>query len=133
VIRAVVDTNVLISAVLAPGLPGDVVAAGRAGRYHPVTSPYIIEEFRRVMVRRLDLESADVDRIALAIARSAEVVPVFEASRAWCGDPADDAVIETALRGEASHIVTGDRRLRATEMDSVEFVTPKEFLELLGI
>lgn len=130
-IRAVVDTNVLISAVIGTGAPCDVVTAGRCGRFRIVTSPYIVEEFRRVMVGKLGLDREQVDRIAYTIARSAEVVPVFEAARVSCSDRADDAIIDTAIVGDASYIVTGDRRLRACSVAAVEFVGPAEFLALL--
>lgn len=130
-IKAVVDANVLISALIGTGVPRDLVTAGRSGRFRIVTSPYIVEEFRRVMIGKLGMDRAQVDRIAYAIARSAQVVPVFEAAREWCGDRADDAIVETAIVGDASHIVTGDRRLRECSVAAVEFVGPADFLELL--
>lgn len=125
------DTNVLVSAVIASGVPSDLVAVSRRGAFANVSSPYIIEEFRRVMCAKLGLDPAEVDRVALAIARAAEMVPVFEASRLWCEDAGDNPVVETAVRGEASHLVTGDRRLLMARVESLDIVTPAEFAELL--
>ena len=78
-----------------------------------VTIPYeVVDELlRRVMTGKLGFDAEEVDRIALAIARASEMVPVFEASGTWCEDAADDTIIETALRGGAAYVVTGDRRL----------------------
>lgn len=130
-IRAVVDTNVLISAVIGTGVPRELVAAGRAGRFLIVSSPYLIEEFRRIMIGKMALDREQVDRIAFAIARAAEVVPVFEATRQWCSDRADDAVVETAIHGGATHVITGDRRLARCSVAALEFTTPAAFLGLL--
>lgn len=130
-IRAVIDTNVLISSVIGQGSPRQVVIEGRRGAFEPVCSPYIINEFRLVMQAKFHLEVEQVEKIAFAIARSSVVVPVFEASQQWCSDPADDAVVETAIMGMATHIVTGDRRLSATAIDLIEFIDPTAFLRLI--
>lgn len=131
-IRAVLDTNVLVSAVIAHGVPSDLVAASRRGTFANVSSPYIIDEFRRVMTVKLGLDGTDVDRLALAIGRSSEMVPVFAASRLWCEDASDNPVIETAVRGGASHLVTGDRRLLMVRVESLEIVMPSAFTALLS-
>ncbi|MRR13568.1 putative toxin-antitoxin system toxin component, PIN family [bacterium] len=130
-IRAVLDTNILVSAALSRGAPYEAVIAARAGRFEQVCSPYIIEELRRVMTDKLGFELVELERLTLAIARKSVMVPVFEASRHWCSDGADDAVVETALRGVATHLVTGDRRLLQTEVELIEIVTAQEFLQAL--
>ena len=129
-IRAVLDTNILISAIIADGLPSRLVASVRRGEFVAVCSPYIIDELRRVMTEELGFDAEEVDRIALAIARASEMVPVFEASGQWCEDAADDAIIETALRGGAGYVVTGDRRLLGVcgeKSGGVAIVTMGEF------
>lgn len=48
-LRSVVDTNVLVSAILSPkGLPAQLVRAFQAGAFQLVLSPSILEEVRRV-------------------------------------------------------------------------------------
>jgi len=135
VIRAVLDTNVLISAIIADGVPSQLVASARRGEFAAVCSPYIIDELRRVMTAKLGFDAEEVDRIALAIARSSQMVPVFEASGRWCDDLADDAIIETALRGDADYLVTGDRRLLGACVErpgTLAMVTAGEFARFLG-
>ena len=46
--RAVLDTNVLISGVFFGGLPGRILSAWAAGRFDLVLAPDILEEYRRV-------------------------------------------------------------------------------------
>ena len=133
-IRAALDTNILISAIISDGVPSQLVASARRGEFVAVCSPYIIDELRRVMTGKLGFDAEEVDRIALAIARGSQMVPVFEASGTWREDAADDAIIETALRGDAAYVVTGDRRLLGVRIGGppcVVVVTAGEFAELV--
>lgn len=132
-IRAVLDTNVLTTAVLTPGRAYDVVRAARDGRFQHVTSAYILDESRRVMTGKLRLNRADVEAILLRLASMSEVHPIFSARRSWCGDSADDAVVETAIMGGADYLVTGDRLLLSAAIDEMRTMTLREFAELLGI
>jgi putative PIN family toxin of toxin-antitoxin system len=130
--RVVIDTNVLLSAIIADGTPARVVSAARAGAFRSVTSVYVLDELRSVLIRTFDHSSALAEERALAVARFSEVMPVTGSDQVWCTDPADDAVIATALLGRASVIVTGDRKLRRAEVEGLEILTPGEFLDRLG-
>lgn len=134
-IRAVLDTNILISAIIADGLPSRLISSARRGEFVAVCSPYIIDELWRVMTDKLGFDAEEVDRIALAIAHASEMVPVFEATGRWCEDAADDAIIETALRGGAGYVVAGDRRLLGVcgeKSAGVAVVTAGEFAGRVG-
>ena len=48
-IRAVLDTNVLVSALLFTGPPSQLVPAWQSGRLRPVVSAEILEEYLRVL------------------------------------------------------------------------------------
>lgn len=48
-IRAVIDTNIIVSGLLFGGLPSKVVNAAIDRRFIWVTSPYLIEELERVL------------------------------------------------------------------------------------
>jgi putative PIN family toxin of toxin-antitoxin system len=52
VIRAVLDTNTIVSAVIAPvGIPAQILAAARAGQFLIVTSRPIVTEVLRTLQR----------------------------------------------------------------------------------
>lgn len=131
-IRAVLDTNIIVSAAIADGTPAALMRAARRGAYELVSSAYILEEARRVLVGKLGFTAGDVDPVLLAVAATAsDLVPVTRATREWCGDPGDDAVIETALVGRAGFLVTGDRLLLATNVEGTRRITAVEFAALL--
>jgi putative PIN family toxin of toxin-antitoxin system len=137
-LRAVIDTNVTISALITAGSPPDrVLRALLAERFDAVTSPQLIAELedvasRRKFLARVRLAPAELRLFLDTIhAHSAIVRPDFEVS-AMQSDPADNRVLEAAVAGNADYIVTGDGALLALgEYEGVEIVTPAMFIAIL--
>lgn len=138
-IRAVVDTNVVVSALLSPsGNPARVIrAAGLSFRL--VWSPGIVAECLRVLdyprvARFLRTEGREEEArgVVLALAAGAhmvahEMLPRLSVVKA---DPDDDLLLATALAGGASVVVSGDRRhlLPLGEFGGVRIIDPAAFL-----
>lgn len=136
-LRAVLDANVYVSAIIQPaGTPGRLVERFLRERdFEIVLSPSIVDEVLRALgyrkVRRL-LRGADAQLWFEDLVVLADVVADRELSGV-CDDPDDDKYLAAALEGRASHVVTGDRRFLALgEHAGVEIVTPRAFLDLLG-
>ena len=116
-LRVVVDTNVWVSAVINPGgQPARVLASLREGRFRLVISEPLLGELADVLsrpriVRRYRLDPAEVDKLLALLRSGAEVVDVSGDVRV-CRDPADDRVLETALRGNVRALVTRDDDLK---------------------
>ncbi len=132
-IRAVLDANVVVAAMLNPfGVPGEVVSSARQG-YELVWSPSIVAECHRVAEYRKvrnRFRVADphgfIDDLAAAALMVTTDLPRVEAVRA---DPSDDVYIATALVGAAGWVVSGDRHLLALKrFAGVSIVTPANFL-----
>ena len=49
--RAVLDTNVLVSAIFVSGIPGRILAAWSEGRFEMFASVDILTEYQRVVAR----------------------------------------------------------------------------------
>ena len=138
-IRAVLDANVVVAAVLNPaGVPSDVASRVREG-YELVWSPRIVAESHRVAEYRKirnRFRVADphgfIDDLAEAALMVTTELPEVEAVRV---DPSDDVYIATALVGAAAWVVSGDRHLLALRrFAGVSVVTPARFLgELRGL
>ena len=141
--RAVVDSSVLISAFLTPGRTADLVlSAAEYGAFTLCLSRELLEEMidalldkRERLARFYSYADEQVFRYAeglLAIAKIAENLP--ELSGAVPLDPKDDMIVATAIRAEADHLVTGDRRhlLALGEYEGIKIVTPREFLDRLA-
>jgi putative PIN family toxin of toxin-antitoxin system len=138
VIRAVLDANVVVAAMLNPaGRPAEVVGKVRVD-FELVWSPPIVAECHRVAdyrkirsrVRVAD-PHAFIDDLADAAMMVTTELPQVEAVP---DDPSDDVYIATALVGAARWVVTGDRRhlLPLRRFAGVQIVSPSVFLAELA-
>ncbi len=109
--RVVLDTNVLVSALFWEGNEREVLRRCRAGDLRSVTSPGILEELERVLVRKFKVpEDRARDYLRELLTISEVVLPPGELT-VVARDRADNVVLETAVVGKADVIVTGDRHL----------------------
>lgn len=125
--RVLLDTNVLISAILFRGLPRSLLDRAIRGELDLVTSPVLLDELERILTDRFQVPSelARLARSELEILAEA-VVPddVPAVSR----DPDDDQVLAAAIVGEVEAIVTRDRDLLVLESHrGIAILSPAEF------
>jgi len=137
-LRAVLDANVYISAIIQPGgPPGKVLERFlSAASFDLVISPQIVDEVLRALaypkvrkvLRGVDAQLWFEDIVVLAdlVAGAHEISRVSR-------DPDDDKYLAAAVEGRATHVVTGDQDLLSVgRFEDVEVVTPRAFLSLLG-
>lgn len=131
--RWVVDTNVLISALLQPaGTAAMAVDAMRSEAAVLIFSnPTFHELASRLMRSKFDryIDVALRRQFLSDLASVGEWVVIKSDLRA-CRDPDDDKFLETALAGDAQCIVTGDADLLALDpFQSVRILTPRRFVD----
>lgn len=134
--RLVLDTNVLISAALRrESPPRAVVDALRAENGALLFSEETFEELQTRLLRsKFDRYVAQESRLVyLAQLRAvSEFVPIAGA-KLGCRDPDDDKMLETALMGDASCLVTGDQDLLdMSPFRGISILTPAALLDLWG-
>ncbi len=114
-IRAVLDTNVLVSGIGWTGPPQRVLDAALRGEFVLLLSPALLEEAERVLSysHLKDLPRARVQEALALLPLVAEMVEPEERITVITDDPSDNRVLECALAGEATHIVSGDLHLLA--------------------
>ena len=137
-IRAVLDTNVLVSGMVTTGgAPGQILDAWIAGHFILVTSPYLVEELLHVLsyphiAMRLRLEEEELETILASLLSQAEVIPDPRHLRNVTRDPKDDAVVACASTGRVDYLVSGDQDLLILhEYEGIPVVTPRQFVETL--
>jgi len=133
--RAVLDTNVLISSVLSTGTPHSVVVAGFQGEYQIVVSVATLTEFRETLLKypdRFKMSEDEIQQEVETIRYFAEFVNPTEEITAVEPDPDDDKFLEAAVAGNVDFLVSGDQHL--LNLDSfrgIEIVTPRTFHDYL--
>lgn len=135
--RVVLDTNVMVSALLVRGGNEDcILRAWRRRAYELVTSPEILAELARVLLypklrKASHMTEAEVTFYIEAVAHEsllAEKGPKI----ALCRDPDDNKFLEAAVHSRARFLVTGDKDLLdLRSVRSVKIVRPVSFLNIL--
>jgi uncharacterized protein len=110
-IRVVADTNVFISALLFGGLPAAFLDLAFEGAFLLITSPILLDELDDKLLNKFDLLPSRVDQIRTKFERTCELVSTTPSLCIVKNDPNDDRVLECAIAGRVSYVVTGDRHL----------------------
>ena len=136
--RIVVDTNVLVSAILSPdGAAREVLRRCLAGHARPLVGNALFLEYEEVLATEARFTAASItsnDREALleALLSVCERVDITFLWRPNLPDVSDIHPIELAIAGNAECIVTGNTRdVAAGELvfDSMRVVTPVNWLK----
>jgi hypothetical protein len=133
-LRTVLDTNVLISALLLRDSLTRRAFDAAFANGKVLLSFELLAELTEVLGRkqfRKYVDETDVRRFAAALLRESEWVQVV-ASIATCRDPKDNKILALAVDGHASCIVTGDDDLLSlVPFRGIRIQSPGQFLRHL--
>ena len=130
-IRLVLDTNILISALLQPlGLPAKVLLLAVGGSEARLcVSGEVYAEYDEVIRRpRLNRTPQEIEETLRAIRDKSLWLRPTEKVRA-CSDPDDDIFLECALAARAQFLVTGNTKDFPRTFGETSIVTARQFLE----
>ena len=133
IMRVVLDTNVLISALLFKGELSRMVRLWQKGRIIPIISKETFDELRAVLeYPKFSLSRAEIKSlIEHEILPFFEVVNVSKHVRGACRDPGDDKFISCAISANAECIVTGDKDLSdLKKYQSVRIIHASNFIKM---
>ncbi len=139
VLRAVVDTNILLRVLLKPSGPSArLFDAAQAGRFQLLVSPFILRELRlgflKPRIRRgYALSYEEIAQYVTSVQAAAEVVPGQLQVHYGSKDPDDNPVLACAIEANADVLVTDDRRdlLPLKHYHGVRIVSLPDFLRSL--
>jgi len=138
VIRATLDVNVLASAFLGrQTAPALIVQRWTGGRFELILSEHVLYGLDRTWQKRYFQTRYTGDQVqqTLALLRADAIMIAPTPSAQGVGeDEEDDLVLATAVAGDATYLVTGDRHLQAFgSFQDVTILSPRQFLDLLEI
>ena len=136
-LKAALDTNVYVAAFNAPkGRNARLWDAALAGRFRIVVSPAIIREMANVLRDKFGWQD---ERVRTLVRRVAEVagtglVTSRTTVRVVTADPDDDRILECAVAGKASLIVSNDHHLLDLKAYAgIPIVASVDFRRMLGL
>ncbi len=139
-IRAVVDANTLVSAVINKpfSVSQEIYQNFINKNFLLIASPSLLSELEDVLTRdriaKLHKKSAkelqkvivDIGRLSYIVAGTTDIKIVR--------DPKDDKIIIAAVEGNADYIVSRDKDLLdIREYQSIKIITPEKFMEILRL
>jgi putative PIN family toxin of toxin-antitoxin system len=133
VIRVVLDTNVLVSALLFETTLSKIIDLWQGGTIISVISKDTFQELRAVLAYpKFSLTPNEIRSILeQEIIPFFEVIEVIEEVKGVCADPADDKFLACALAASADYLMSGDKALiDLKQYKSVKIIKPSEFLKL---
>jgi putative PIN family toxin of toxin-antitoxin system len=130
VLRVVLDTNVLISAILFGGKPRQILEKAIRGEIRLSISEPILEELSGVLRRsKFDYSPEMIQFILTELTGIADFVNPSEAIDIVLEDPDDNRILECAVEAEANYIITGDfHLLKLSRYRNIEVLNGIEFL-----
>jgi putative PIN family toxin of toxin-antitoxin system len=135
--KAVLDTNVLISAVISTGTSHEVLVEGFEGSYTIVVSPETIQEFEDTLLKYPDkfgMSQEEVEKERDTVEYFAEFVTPETEIDVVEEDKSDNMFLEAAVSADAEYVVSGDTHLlEIDDYRGIEILPPDEFLERLDV
>jgi len=132
-VRVVLDTNVIVSALLFGGYPERVFLAGLRGEIQLLTSRALLRELESVLHEKFKLDVRLVKDTMDLLKTLAEIVETTSQLKVIAHPDDDNRVLECAVDGNAEFIVTGDTKhiLPLKVYKGIKILRPSEFAKLL--
>ena len=129
--RIMIDTNILISAILFRSESLSRLIEKVAEEYTLVLSTYVIDELKAVVERKFPTKVKAIEKFLTVLSFELEYspedydgIPLFEIR-----DDKDYMVLHSAIIADVDILITGDRDFEDIEIERPEIMTPKEFIE----
>lgn len=128
--RLVLDTNVLVSAILSPNsISAKILNWGEDNGvilYSAATLTEVLSVLGRSKFSKY-IDHNDIDGLSIRIKTVWLFVEILNQIQ-LCRDPKDDKFIDLALNGEASHLITGDNDLLVLNpIENTSVINPRTF------
>jgi uncharacterized protein len=136
-IRAVLDTNVVLSGLFWHGTPHALLDRVREGTLIFISSPALLAELAEVIARPkydaiLVRSNTSRERSLVEVRELTEVIAPPPLAQPVCRDPDDDAVLALGVAANVDLIVSGDKDLLTlNSFQGIAIVTPAEALRLV--
>jgi putative PIN family toxin of toxin-antitoxin system len=129
--RVMLDTNILVSAIVFRSRTMDGVIEALAAGHSLVLCSHVIDELRDVVRKKFPSKAADTESFLAELPFEYFCTPqptpkhgLFEIR-----DPDDEAILYSAIATDVDVFVTGDKDFSDAGLGRPDIVTPIEFLE----
>ncbi|MBF0339177.1 MAG: putative toxin-antitoxin system toxin component, PIN family [Nitrospirae bacterium] len=132
-LKVVLDTNIIVSAVAFGRLPANILERAVEGEFINITSDFILQEVETVLIKKFRWSIQDAqDVITLLLGFSELVQPQVQIVA--LDYPPDNHILECAIAGKADLIVTGDKKhlLPLKQYEGIRILSVGAFLDWIN-
>lgn len=127
--RIMLDTNVLISALLFPGAEMDAMMNCIFTQHQLVLSSYVVDELRSVVKRKFPSREIAINRLLMMMSFEYVYTPIkIESGLFNIRDVKDYPVLYTAIIEDVDILVTGDKDFSDIDIERPEIMSPAQFI-----
>ena len=132
-IRIVADTNILVSAIMFGGLPGQFLDRVSRGDFKLIVSTSLLDELEETLSVKFNRPVEQLVSIKKGLLAVSEHVNPKIKIDAVPNDPDDNRVLECAVEGLADYIVSGDRHLLTLgSYQNISIMKVRDFMDRVG-
>jgi putative PIN family toxin of toxin-antitoxin system len=129
-LKILVDTNILISALLYPESVPAKALYHAVYNYDFVLSDHNITEFRRIAKDKFSKAQADIDLFLTEL--TFELVLAQEAPQKLIDDPKDAPILNAAIIEDVDIIISGDKHFLSLDLERPKVLTAAAYLNLIN-
>ncbi|MFQ5976325.1 MAG: putative toxin-antitoxin system toxin component, PIN family [Candidatus Hydrothermarchaeales archaeon] len=131
-VKVVLDTNVIVSALHFGGNPDKILSLANEGVIELLISPFILDEVVKVLQRQFDWGDEKIEITLGAIKEITTLVHPTSKLSVIKEKDSDNRVLECAISGGADFVVSGDAKhiLPIKKYQGIRILKPAEFLAL---
>jgi putative PIN family toxin of toxin-antitoxin system len=130
--RLVLDTNVIISALLFDGLPEQLLLSTLGGSHELVLSSYIVSETTYILEDKFKVEPSNI-KLLQQLLNEGEVM-YFQPFLNVVDDEPDNRILETGVKGNVEYLVTGDKHLLdLKKYKSIKIISVRDCVTALAL
>ena len=128
--KILVDTNILISALLYSNSKPAVVLIEAADNYELILTDYNIAELHRVTKAKFPNKLPDVDALLAKLSFTLVTAPI--SAEMLIADPKDAPILNAAILHGVDIIISGDKHFKQLDMEYPKVLSPSDFLTVYG-
>lgn len=128
--RILVDTNVIISGLIAKGACFEVLE-DLVYTHTPIITPFVLAECQDVLLQKFHLSKPTVKSLLFVIERYFKQGENSTTFIKVCKDPDDNQLFADALLNKAEIILSGDKDvLSVKDYEGIRIISPKDYWKL---
>ena len=129
-IKVVLDTNIIVSAIVFGGKPRDIIYLIQEGKVQAFVSSSILYELKEVLTKKFNFNDEKLSEVEDLINKNFVSVSPKDSLKMIKSYPIDNKILEVAVESKADYLITGDKKhiLPLKKIRKTKIVLAEEFL-----